>query len=110
MNAYAALALAITAEIIATSALKMSHGFSRLIPSIVVVVGYGATFFFLSLTLRSIPIGVAYAIWSGVGIAVITLIGWLFFKQSLDLAAVLGIGLIITGVLILNFFSHASAS
>lgn len=110
MNAYAALALAITAEIIATSALKMSNGFSRLIPSIVVVVGYGATFFFLSLTLRSIPIGVAYAIWSGVGIAVITLIGWLFFKQSLDLAAVLGIGLIITGVLILNFFSHASAS
>ena len=110
MNAYAALALAITAEIIATSALKMSHGFSRLIPSIVVVVGYGATFFFLSLTLRSIPIGVAYAIWSGVGIAVISLIGWLFFKQSLDLAAVLGIGLIITGVLILNFFSHASAS
>ena len=110
MNAYAALALAITAEIIATSALKMSNGFSRLIPSIVVVVGYGATFFFLSLTLRSIPIGVAYAIWSGVGIAVITLIGSLFFKQSLDLAAVLGIGLIITGVLILNFFSHASAS
>lgn len=110
MNAYAALALAITAEIIATSALKMSNGFSRLIPSIVVVIGYGATFFFLSLTLRSIPIGVAYAIWSGVGIAVITLIGWLFFKQSLDLAAVLGIGLIITGVLILNFFSHASAS
>lgn len=109
MNAYAALALAITAEIIATSALKMAHGFSRFIPSIVVVVGYGATFFFLSLTLRSIPIGVAYAIWSGVGIAVITLIGWLFFKQSLDFAAVLGIGLIIVGVIILNFFSHASS-
>lgn len=109
MNAYVSLAIAIVAEIIATSALKVSEGFSRLLPSTVVVIGYGAAFYFLSLTLKSIPIGTAYAIWSGVGIAIISLIGWLFFKQSLDLAAVIGIGLIIAGVVILNFFSKSAA-
>lgn len=109
MNAYVSLAIAIVAEIIATSALKVSEGFSRLLPSTIVVIGYGAAFYFLSLTLKSIPIGTAYAIWSGVGIAIISLIGWLFFKQSLDLAAVIGIGLIIAGVVILNFFSKSSA-
>jgi small multidrug resistance pump len=109
VNAYISLAIAIVAEIIATSALKASEGFSRLTPSTIVVIGYCAAFYFLSLTLKSIPIGIAYAIWSGVGIAIISLIGWLFFKQSLDLAAVIGIGLIIAGVVILNFFSKSSA-
>lgn len=108
MNAYLSLAIAIIAEVIATSALKMSDGFSKLVPSIVVVVGYGIAFYFLSLTLRSIPVGVAYALWSGVGIALITLIGWVFFKQTLDFAAIIGILLIVGGVVVLNFFSKAS--
>lgn len=109
MNAYAALAIAITAEIIATSALKVSEGFSKPLPATVVVIGYGAAFYFLSLALKGIPIGVAYAIWSGVGIAIISLIGWLLFKQSLDPAAIVGIGLIVAGVVVINFFSKSTA-
>jgi small multidrug resistance pump len=109
MNAYVSLAIAITAEIIATSALKASDGFTRLLPSAIVVIGYGAAFYFLSQTLGSIPIGLAYAIWSGVGIAAISLIGWLFFKQALDLPAIAGIVLIIAGVVIINLFSKSSA-
>jgi len=109
MNAYVSLAIAITGEIIATSALKASNGFSRPLPSMIVVVGYCAAFYFLSVALRSIPVGTAYAIWAGAGIAIISLIGWLFFKQSLDLAAIIGIGLIVAGVVILNLFSKSSA-
>ncbi|QLG88983.1 multidrug efflux SMR transporter [Chitinibacter bivalviorum] len=103
------LAIAIIAEVIATSALKASAGFSRLMPSILVVVGYGTAFYFLSLTLRSIPLGIAYALWSGVGIVLVSIIGWFLYQQTLDLAAMIGIGLIIAGVLVINLFSSAAA-
>ncbi|HEY9280077.1 MAG TPA: multidrug efflux SMR transporter [Eoetvoesiella sp.] len=102
------LAVAIAAEIIATSALKASEGFSRLFPSIVTLVGYSIAFYCLSLTLRVIPVGVAYAIWSGAGIVAISAIGYIFFKQSLDLAALIGISLIVAGVIVLNVFSKTT--
>lgn len=102
------LALAIVAEVIATSALKSSEGFTRLWPSLIVVVGYGLAFWWLSLTLRSIPVGIAYAVWSGVGIVLITLIAWWLHGQKLDPAAWLGIGLIVAGVLVLNLFSRST--
>ncbi len=103
------LFIAIASEIVATSALKSSHGFSKLIPSIVVIIGYSAAFYCLSLTLRTIPVGIAYAIWSGIGIVGVSLIAWLYYGQKLDLPAVLGMVLIITGVLIMNLFSKTSA-
>ncbi len=106
---YLYLGLAIVAEVIATSALKASDGFSRLWPSVLVVVGYSVAFYCLALVMRSVPVGIAYAIWSGVGVTLITLIGWLVFKQPLDLPAVIGIGLIVSGVLVLQIFSNASA-
>ena len=104
---YVYLGLAIIAEVIGTSALKASDGFSRLGPSVLVVLGYGAAFYFLSLTLREIPVGVAYAIWSGVGVALTTVIGWLVFEQRLDLPALIGIGLIVAGVVVINAFSES---
>ena len=109
MNAWGYLALAIIAEVIATSALKAANGFSELVPSIVVIAGYGTAFYGLSLALRSVPLGIAYAIWSGVGTALIALIGVVLYKQKLDLAAMFGIGLIVAGVLVLNLFSKSSA-
>jgi small multidrug resistance pump len=99
------LSIAIFAEVIATSALKSSEGFTKLFPSIVVVVGYGIAFFFLSLTLKNIPIGIAYAIWSGAGITLISVIGYLIFKQQVDFPAIIGIFLIISGVIVINMFS-----
>lgn len=102
--------MAIVSEVIATSALKASEGFSRLWPSLLVLAGYLAAFYFLSLTLRTIPVAVAYAIWSGVGIALIALIGWIFFAQALDMAALIGIALIVAGVFVLNVFSTTSVS
>jgi small multidrug resistance pump len=102
------LAVAIVAEVIATSALKASDGFSRLVPSLVVVVGYIIAFYCLSLTLRTIPVGVVYAIWSGVGIVLIALVGYFVFHQPLDAAALLGIALILAGVLIINLFSRTA--
>lgn len=99
------LAVAILSEVIATSALKASAGFSRPLPPVAVVLGYGTAFYFLSLTLRTVPVGIAYAIWSGVGIVLITLIGVLWFRQSLDLPALLGMALIILGVVVINVFS-----
>ncbi len=105
---YLYLALAIVCEVIGTSALKAAAGFTRLWPSVVVVLGYGLAFYFLSLTLRTIPVGVAYAIWSGAGVALITLIGWLVFKQRLDAPALVGIGLIIAGVVVIQVFSQAA--
>ncbi|GAB5534088.1 MAG: SMR family transporter [Rubricoccaceae bacterium] len=104
---YVYLGAAIIAEVIGTSALKASDGFSRLGPSALVVLGYGTAFYFLSLTLRTIPVGVAYAIWSGVGVTLITVIGWLAFEQKLDLAALVGIGLIVAGVVVINAFSKS---
>lgn len=99
------LAVAILAEVIGTSALKASNGFTLWLPSLVVVTGYGVSFYFLSLALRFIPVGVAYAIWSGVGIVLISVIGWALFRQRLDAAALVGIGLIIAGVIVIQLFS-----
>ena len=103
------LAIAIVSEVIATSALKAAEGFTRWVPSLLVVVGYASAFYFLSLTLRSIPIGVAYAVWSGAGVVLVSLVGWLLYQQSLDAAALIGIGLIVAGVLVLNLFSKVVA-
>lgn len=101
------LSVAIVAEVIGTSALKASSGFTRLGPSLIVTAGYACAFYFLSLTLKTIPVGVAYAVWSGVGIALISLIAWLVFGQKLDVAAIIGILLIVAGVVVLNVFSKA---
>lgn len=103
------LCVAIVLEVVATSALKASDGFTRLLPSVVVVVGYAAAFYTLSISLRTMPVGVVYAIWSGVGVVLITLVGWLLFGQKLDGPALLGIVLISAGVIVLNFFSKAVA-
>ncbi len=103
------LAIAIISEVLATSALKASDGFTRLYPSIIVVVGYSSAFYFLSLTLRTIPVGIAYAVWSGVGVVLISLVGWILYGQRLDAPAFIGIGLIAAGVVVLNVFSKAVA-
>jgi small multidrug resistance pump len=104
---YLYLFIAIVAEVIATSALKASEGFSKLIPSLIVVVGFGVAFYFLSLVLKTIPMGVAYAIWSGLGIVLISTAGLLLFGQKLDAAAIIGILLIISGVVVMNVFSSS---
>ena len=106
---YVYLAIAIVAEVIGTSALKAAEGFTRPLPSLVVVAGYGAAFYFLSLALKVIPVGIAYAIWSGVGVALITLIGWIVFRQRLDAAALVGLALIVSGVVVIQVFSGAEA-
>lgn len=108
MKYWLLLLAAILSEVTATTALKLSDGFARAWPSAVVVVGYGAAFYLLSLTLKAIPIGVAYAVWSGVGIVTIGLIGWLWFGQTLDKPALCGIGLILAGVFVLNVFSNSA--
>jgi small multidrug resistance pump len=99
------LGAAIFCEVVATSALKASEGFTRLWPSTLVVVGYGLAFYLLSLTLRHMPVGIAYAVWSGAGVVLITLAGWLIYHQELDAAALLGMALIVAGVAVLNVFS-----
>jgi len=99
------LAIAIVFEVFATSALKQTEGFTRLWPSLLTIVGYGFAFYFLSLPLRTMPLGVVYAIWSGAGIVLVTLIGWSVFRQMLDLPAVIGIAMILGGVLVINIFS-----
>ena len=105
------LAIAIIAEVLATSALKESEGFSRLVPSLIVVAGYGTSFYFLSLVLQTIPIGIAYALWAGLGIGLITIVGVVMFGQKMDLPAIIGIALIISGVFVLRAFSsYASHS
>ncbi len=108
MKNYLYLALAIVSEVIATSALKATDGFTRIRPLVLVVLGYGIAFYCLSKTLRTVPVGVAYAIWSGVGIVLITAAGWIYLKQRLDLAAILGLSLIVCGVLVLQLFSHTA--
>lgn len=99
------LGVAIVSEVIATSALKASEGFSHFWASLLVVIGYGIAFYCLAITLKVIPMGVVYAIWSGIGIVLITLVGWFLFNQKLDLPALLGIGLIASGVMVMNVFS-----
>jgi small multidrug resistance pump len=99
------LTIAVIAEVIATSALKASEGFTKISPSILVVIGYGVAFYFLSLVLKTVPVGVAYAIWSGLGIVLVTIVGAFVFGQKLDLAAIIGMLLILTGVVVMNVFS-----
>jgi small multidrug resistance pump len=99
------LIVAITGEVIGTTALKASDGFTRLGPASLVVIGYSIAFYLLALVLRTVPLGVTYAIWSGVGVAAVTLIGWLVYGQRLDWPAIVGIGLIVAGVLVLNLWS-----
>jgi small multidrug resistance pump len=105
---YVYLFAAIMSEVVAISALKAAEGFSRFWPSVIVIVGYGLAFYCLSLTVRTVPIGIAYAIWSGVGIVLISLVGLLLYRQSLDLPAVIGMALILVGVLIINVFSKTA--
>ncbi|MFT0533346.1 DMT family transporter [Castellaniella hirudinis] len=99
------LIVAIVAEVVATSALKASDSFTRLVPSALTVIGYGLAFYLLALALKTIPVGIAYAVWSGVGIVAIAVIGYFVFGQALDTAALIGIGLILAGVVVLNVFS-----
>ena len=109
MKGWFFLAIAILGEVIATSALKSSEGFTKFAPSVVVVIGYGIAFYFLSLVLKTIPVGVAYAVWSGLGVVMVTAIAWLLHGQKLDAWGFVGIGLIISGVVVLNLLSKASA-
>ncbi len=106
---YLYLSVAIAAEVIATSALKASDGFTKPLPTTVVLVGYGIAFYFLSLVLKTVPVGVAYAIWSGAGIVLIALVGWLVLKQALDAPAIAGMALIIAGVAVIQLFSRTAA-
>ena len=103
------LSAAIASEVIATSALKSTQGFTRLWPSLIVLTGYSVAFYFLSLTLRTLPVGIAYAVWSGAGVALIALIGWLFLEQRLDMPAIFGMLLIVAGVIVINVFSKSAA-
>ncbi|WP_343236714.1 multidrug efflux SMR transporter [Stenotrophomonas aracearum] len=108
MNAWIYLAVAILSEVIATSALKASEGFSKVGPSILVVFFYGVSFYCLSQTLKSVPVGVAYAIWSGVGIVFITLVAWVLHGQKIDLWGVIGMAMITGGVVVMNTLSKTS--
>ena len=105
MNHWLALSIAIVAEVAATSALKSTEEFTRLWPSVMVIVGYATAFYFMTLSLRGLPVGIMYAIWAGVGIVLVALLGWVLYKQPLDLPAILGIVLIIAGVIVINVFS-----
>lgn len=107
---WAILGAAIVAEVVATSFLKASEGFTQLGPSIMVVLGYAATFYLLSMTLEEIPVGVAYAVWSGAGIVLIAAIAWVVYGQALDVWGIVGVGLIIAGVLVLNLLSKAAVN
>ena len=106
---YLYLAIAIAAEVIATSALRSSEGFTRPIPSAIVAVGYGVAFYMLSLCLRDIPVGIAYAVWSGVGVLLVTLIAWWLHGQKLDATAIAGLGLIVAGVVTLQLSTSVAA-
>ncbi|MDB5744342.1 MAG: small Multidrug Resistance family protein [Polaromonas sp.] len=108
MNAYLALGIAIVAEVIATTALKASDSFTRPLPTLVALAGYGIAFYCLTITLRTMPTGIAYAIWSGLGIVLITVISFVVFRQTIDPPGLLGMGLIIAGVVVLNVFSKSA--
>lgn len=105
---YLYLALAIVLEVLGSSFMKASDGFSKLLPTTITIIAYIACFFFFSQALKSIPLGIAYAIWGGLGIVLTALISVIIFKQSLDLAAIIGIILIVAGVFVMNFFSKSS--
>ncbi|WP_421904070.1 DMT family transporter [Maridesulfovibrio sp.] len=105
MNVYIYLTIAIVFEVVATSALKACEGFTKLVPSLIVIAGYVATFYFFSLVLKTMPVGVAYAIWCGLGIILVTLMGVFLYGQKPDLAAVVGMAFIMVGVGVINYFS-----
>ena len=105
--AYLYLTIAIIAEVAATSALKASEEFTKLFPSLIVVVGYGIAFYFLTLVLRTIPIGITYAVWSGLGIVLVAIVGAVLYKQIPDAPAIIGMGLIVSGVLTIHVFSSS---
>ena len=109
MNAWLQLLLAIAAEVVATSALKASDGFTRLWPAVIVVLGYSVSFYCLSLVLRTIPVGITYAVWSGLGIVLITLAAWWLYGHTIDTAGLVGMGLILAGVVVLNVFSTSGS-
>lgn len=100
---------AVLSEVTATTALKFSEGFTKLVPSIIVVVGYGLSFYLLSLSLKVIPVGIAYALWSGIGIVLTVIAGMILWREPLDWARVTGIVLIISGILVINLFSKVAA-
>ena len=104
------LALAVALEVVATSALKASEQFTRLWPSVLVVLGYGCAFYLLSLCLRTMPLGIMYAVWSGLGVVLNTIVGWLVDNESLDLPAFIGMTLILSGVVVIRVFSETGAS
>ena len=106
--AYLYLLIAVIAEVIATSALNASKGFSQWWPSIITCIGYLIAIYFLSLTMKSIPMGISYALWSGAGIVFISAIGWVVFKQQLDVAAMIGLVFILVGIVIINVFSKST--
>jgi small multidrug resistance pump len=103
------LGIAIVSEVVGTSALKAAEGFTRLMPSIIVVIGYGASFYFLSLTLKTIPMGLAYAVWSGVGLVLISVAGYVLYRQVLSLPQIAGMMLIGAGVILISYFSRSTA-
>jgi multidrug transporter EmrE-like cation transporter len=109
MSAWLLLGLAIVAEVIGTRALKASEGFTRLGPSVVVVAGYAIAFYCLSLVLKTLPVGITYAVWSGLGIVLITLGAFGVYGQKIDLPGLIGMGLIMAGVVVLNVFSKTAA-
>tara|TARA_B100001964_G_scaffold112805_1_gene125820 strand:+ start:661 stop:990 length:330 start_codon:yes stop_codon:yes gene_type:complete len=104
------LSIAVVFEVIATSSLKASEGFTRLWPSVIVIIGYGLAFYLLSLCLRTIPLGVMYAIWSGLGVVLTGIVGWVIYKEHLDTAAIIGMALILSGVAVIRLFSSTAAS
>lgn len=103
--AYTYLGLAIIAEVVATSALKASEEFTKLIPSLIVIIGYASAFYLMTLVLRSIPIGITYAVWSGLGIVLVTIVGVFLYRQIPDLPAMIGMALIVAGVVVIHVFS-----
>ena len=106
MNYWIVLFVAILGEVIGTTALKVSDGFSQFVPSLVVVLGYGISFYCLALALRSIPLAIAYAVWSGVGVVAVSLVGWRLFEQKLNLWSIVGMALVVIGIVILNLSSR----
>lgn len=107
--AYLLLLVAVLFEALGTTSLQASQQFTRLVPSLGVVVGFGTAFYLFTLVLRYLPLGVTYAVWSGLGICLTALIGWLVFRQAVDLPALIGIGLIIAGIMVINLFSDTAA-
>ncbi len=110
MKKWFLLFMAIVAEVIATSMLKSTEGFTRLWPSVIVAIGYETAFILLSLSMRTMPIGIVYSVWTGVGVSLVTLVAWLFLGQTLDAAGLAGVALIVLGVLVINFFSKSVAN